>query len=442
MKKLKIHPDGRYLMWDDGKPFFYMGDTAWAMFEKLDRDEIQYYLDIRAGQGFNVIQACALFGHKGLDEPNAYGRMPLKKNGDSYDPTMPDEGNGYDYWQHVDYAVEYAAHKGLFIALLPTWGDKFNKLWGEGPEIFTPENAYIYGKWIGRRYRKNWNIIWMLGGDRPLETETHIAIVDAMGKGIREGDGGTHLITYHPSGGWSSTDFLKGKPYLDFHTVQSGHRATATFYSWKLVRKAGKEGEKPFMDSEPRYEGIPAAFGEDDYLWNSDDIRQNAYWNLMEGVCGHTYGNNAVWAFNTEKSDFFQQRWYEVIKSPGAENMKYLVQLRMSRPYFEFRPAQELVEDDNAVMAHLAAGRGENYAFVYTPLGLPFRVKLDKLGEDRVKASWFNPRNGEVRVYGVFPPEEVLFVPPASGKGFDWVLILDVLRQREITVEEAIEEGK
>ncbi|MFA9221566.1 MAG: DUF4038 domain-containing protein, partial [Sediminibacterium sp.] len=44
---------------------------------------------------------------------------------------------------------------GLVIALLPTWGDKLNKsTWGEGPEIFTVQNARVYGKWIGNRYKR------------------------------------------------------------------------------------------------------------------------------------------------------------------------------------------------------------------------------------------------------------------------------------------------
>jgi hypothetical protein len=114
MKKIKVHSDGRYLIWDDGKPFFYMGDTAWEMFHKLDRDEIEYYLDVRAKQGFNVIQATALAGRDGLEAPNSYGRRPILKNGGIYDPAKPDEGNGYDYWQHVDYAVECAAEKGFW----------------------------------------------------------------------------------------------------------------------------------------------------------------------------------------------------------------------------------------------------------------------------------------------------------------------------------------
>ncbi|MFX7540918.1 DUF4038 domain-containing protein, partial [Acinetobacter baumannii] len=70
-----------------------------------------------------------------------------------------------DYWDHVDEVVRMANERGIYIGMLPTWGDKWNKKWGVGPEIFTPESAERYGEWLGRRYRDA-GIIWILGGDR------------------------------------------------------------------------------------------------------------------------------------------------------------------------------------------------------------------------------------------------------------------------------------
>jgi hypothetical protein len=75
-----------------------------------------------------------------------------------------DNPEDYDYWDHVDFIVDEAAKRGLYIAMLPSWGDKWNKKWGQGPEIFTPANAETYGEWLGRRYRDK-AIIWVLGGD-------------------------------------------------------------------------------------------------------------------------------------------------------------------------------------------------------------------------------------------------------------------------------------
>ena len=82
----------------------------------------------------------------GLHIPNANGDLPLNFD----DPAKPNE----KYFEQVDYIIDKASSVGLTIALLPTWGDKIYKDgWGKGPEIFTPVNAKIYGKWIGDRYK-------------------------------------------------------------------------------------------------------------------------------------------------------------------------------------------------------------------------------------------------------------------------------------------------
>ena len=172
MQRLKISDNQRYLIHADETSFFYLGDTAWELFHRLDREEIDYYLQTRADQGYTVIQAVALAEFGGLTEPNPYGETPLRGN----DPAQPNEA----YFEHVDWAINRAEALGLYVALLPTWGDKWNRAWGEGPEIFTPENARVYGEFLGRRYQDK-PIIWVLGGDRAIESDAHLAIYRADG---------------------------------------------------------------------------------------------------------------------------------------------------------------------------------------------------------------------------------------------------------------------
>lgn len=426
--KLVISENKRFLMWEDGKPFFYLGDTAWEMLHKLSREETEWYFSIRAKQGFTVIQTVLLAEFEGLTKPNCYGRLPLKQVNGAFDPEQPDIDGEYSYWEHVDYAVRAAADKGLFLALLPTWGDKFNKLWGQGPEIFTPENAYTYAKWLGQRYRDNWNIIWILGGDRPLDNDVHKEIIRKMGNGLRESDG-NHLITYHPVGSRSSADFVSNKDYIDFHTVQSGHATDCCYESHLLVRRTGEAEPKPFMDSEPRYEDHPACFkAEYDFLWDAADVRMNAYWDVLEGTCGHTYGNHSIWSFKAEPQAYWPYRWQEVLHHEGAETIHHVRNLRESRPYFELRRAPELVDDNGGITGHIAAARGDKYAFIYSPFGLPVTVHFDSMGCKVMKASWFNPRNGELKQTMILPGKgSGKMIPPSSGKGNDWVLVLDVM---------------
>ncbi len=427
MKALQVK--GRYLSREDGSPFFYLGDTAWELFHRLNREEAAHYLRERARQGFTAIQAVALAEFEGVTVPNAYGRLPLHITEGLPDPTRPDTEGEYSYWDHVDDIVRMAAAEGLFITLLPTWGDKFNLLWGKGPVIFTRENAYLYGKWIAKRYRDQWNIIWMLGGDRPLEAE-HRSIVDAMAKGIREMDK-HHLITFHPPGAQNSTNFLKDAPYLDFHAAQTGHGIEQCYASGVVMKSMAAASEKPYMDSEPRYEDHPACFNDRlGYYWNADDVRQNAYWNLMSGVCGHTYGNHCIWSMNTAPSSYFPYTWQEALTHPGAEQMGYVKKLRLSRDYFSLVPDDDLIVQNFTGMGRMTAARGRDYAYVYAPLGLAFTVKLDVFaGAKVIRALWFDPRTGEETLFAILPPwGENTFVPPTQGKGQDWVLVLEGLQ--------------
>ena len=103
--KLYIVPDKRVITRGDGKPFFWLGDTAWELFHRLTKEEADYYLKRRAEQGFTVIQAVALAEFDGLTQPNQYGQLPLKNN----DPTQPNEL----YFQHVDYVINKAASLGM-----------------------------------------------------------------------------------------------------------------------------------------------------------------------------------------------------------------------------------------------------------------------------------------------------------------------------------------
>ena len=428
MRKLIVK--GRYLAFDDGEPFFYLGDTAWELFHVLDKDEAKHYFTERSRQGFNVAQAVALAEQGGLTVENAYGRLPLHFTEGMPDPTRPDTDGEYSYWDHVDYIIDLAKEYGMFITLLPTWGDKFNKCWGRGPEIFDEENAYIYGKWIANRYKDRENIIWMLGGDRQLEPK-HRRIIDEMARGIKEVDQ-NHLMTFHPSGCSDSTVFVGDADYIDFHTSQTGHSEDQCYQTDSIMLKMAAFSEKPYMDSEPRYEDNPARFDVGiGYPWTADDVRQNVYWNMLTGVCGHTYGNHSVWDMNKEPCEYWPFTWDEALTHTGAEQMKYAKQLRLSHDFFSLRHAPELVDMRYFGMGHIQAARGDDYAYIYSPLGLPFDVDLEQFGESIFfKAYWFDPRTGDSKIFAVLPCYgKTTLAPPSQGMGNDWVLILEAVKK-------------
>ncbi|MGQ9514990.1 MAG: glycoside hydrolase family 140 protein [Thermoproteota archaeon] len=428
MVKLEVfqkvgHPgDRRFLVNDEGEPFFYLGDTAWELFHRLDREETDHYLRDRASKGFNVIQAVVLAELDGLTVPNRYGDLPLADN----DVTKPNES----YFQHIDYVVEKASSLGLYIGMLPTWGDKVNKKWGTGPEIFNPKNALVYGEFLGRRY-KDWNIIWILGGDRPSETEKHFAIWRAMAKGLHIGDGGRHLITYHPMGFTSSSQFFHNESWLDFNMLQSGHSAR-NLPNYKMIeRDYALTPIKPCLDGEARYEDHPINWDPKNGWFNDHDVRQAAYWAVFAGAFGHTYGCHDIWQFfdpGRNPISHARTHWRKALDLPGSFNMQYLRNLIESRQMLIRIPDQSLLVSDFGETAdHVQCTRGADgsYALIYIPTGRTIVVRVDKIFKDKIRAFWYDPRRGKAESIGVFGNEPREFTPPSEGQNDDWVLVLD-----------------
>ncbi len=422
---LKVSPNNRFLMHADGTPFFYLADTAWELFHRLNREEADLYLAKRAAQGFTVIQAVVLAELGGLVNPNPYGHLPLVNN----DPNKPVE----DYFKHVDYIVNKANSLGLTIAMLPTWGDKWNKKWGLGPEIFTSQNAETYGQWLAKRYADK-AIIWILGGDRPIETPAHTEIIRAMAKGIKAGDQGRHLITFHTWGGSSSSKWLHEEEWLDFNMLQSGHKMDEQ--NWRILSEDYKRTPtKPCIDGEPGYENISSEFKEDLPRLSAHQTRKFLYWALFAGAHGHTYGCNDIWqmwAPGREPTLHADTPWNEAIHFPGADQMRHAKTLLLARDYFTRIPDQSLVvSQNNPGPDYIAATRDQSgkYALVYSPTGQSFTLDLTKL-KGPLKATWINPKTGQSQDPNQNQAEleaksQKQFTPPTKGPQTDWLLTLD-----------------
>ena len=386
MMLLGISSNGRYLQTSDGQPFFWQGNTTWLMPQKLTREDVDIILESSHLQGYNVVQVQVV---DALPARNVYGYL---------------SGNE-KYWEHMDYIVEAAEEKGIYVAMVCMWG---NIVTNGDVDI---DLAASYGEFLARRYKDKDNIVWVIGGD--VQGDVQAEVWSALAESIKGVDD-RHLMTFHPFGSSSSLGWWHEAEWLDFNMFQSGHRrydqqfgdagdarAEKAEDNWRFVDAAwDAEKAKPILDGEPSYEDIPQGLNDSgEPRWQACDARRYAYWSVFAGACGHTYGHNSIMQFHDGKSDGMYGAgisWKEALEAPGFTQMKYLKQLMLMFPYFERIPDQSVIFGNGTRYDRVAATRGEDYMLLYTYTNAPMEINLSKISGPVKKAYWYDVQTGEI----------------------------------------------
>lgn len=448
---IRVNEGGHYLETEVGRPFFWLGDTAWRLIHGTTREEASYYLRTRAAQGFTIIQTIVL-GEPADDYGEGNKTGPFVDG----DPSKPNDA----FFDRMVEVVDEAAQRGLYVALVPCWGDKLTAPWGRGPRLFRLDNlpvARAYGRFIAARLKGRSNLLWMLGGDTPAKLDPGKPdewpqnrageagfpadydwrpIWREMAAGIEEGFGRKPLFLFHPVGATSTSPTLHQEAWLSINGMQSGHSEhDVPVWDW-IARDFALTPPKPTLDLEPNYEDHPVnpwpTWNPANGYFRDYDVRKQCYRSVFAGACGVTYGHNAVWAFigdhNNAIANHADRDWIDGMHRPGGEQMHYLRELMESRPFFTRIPDPALVRESCEMPAlHVVATRDREgtYAFIYVPESSEsIRVDLGRLHGTELLGWWFDPRTGFAHPLGTFPGgEEKTFTPPPYGP--DWVLVVD-----------------
>ena len=447
-----------------GVPVFLNNYTAWQLIKNGTREEIAELITICKKQKFNMISSVLFnapaFVRDSLGNPDPL--MPDTTPGN--DPKVPGQ---YDYWDHVDYVIDLAAVNGMYISLHPTWGNWVSGSYN-GPAtndkiIFNKTNAYKYGVWLGQRYGKKDNLLWMIGGDRSAIYDLKDGLHDyrgvwrAMAEGLADGvnsvdnqdgeaDYSNVLISYHPRK-WApnSSEWFHNDVWLAFNSVQDTpyDQVVSIPHDYNLIPV------KPTFLFEGRYEGATSAWA----------VRYQAYQTVLAGGFGNTYGSD-IWQFPSN--------WRELAILPGARQMAHLYTVARGiwtdAQFLDRMPDQVLIIGDQgdtkgdgmtvgdgdggptsgkkaiATSDRVTAMRGGNgeWAMVYSANGRDISLDLTRLYSGNMDVYWFNPRNGMWRVndkeFSKPTPfltglitgggNHVFEAPDIPGPGNDWVLIL------------------
>jgi Protein of unknown function (DUF4038)/Putative collagen-binding domain of a collagenase len=391
----KVSPDGRYFLDQNDRPVFWLGTTQWQLFREYKLDDARTILEKTRENGFTFAQVMLLGVGDGT-KANTYGDKPWT----SFDPLAPNEA----YFTNVDAVLRIARENNVVISLT-----LYHQRWRK---LITEKTARNWAKWLAERYKSVPNIVWSM---TPEAKPEFVPVLRELAAGLREGDGGAHLITFKPDPAPYSSSFIHGEKWLDFDSMQTW-KSVELIYPF-VTKDYNLKPVKPVLMAEGAYEH-GSEYGFDvTPLW----VRRQAYYSYLAGA-HHTYGHNDSWRV--------LPTWKPALDAPGA------VQMGILRKVFEARLEWWQLVPDQSIFAsggntsgkvlNLAARHKDGkWLMVYLGDKADFAIDRSKLfaGIQR-RAFWIDPRTGKSVSIGEVPNSGVQqFTTPDGWE--DALLILE-----------------
>jgi len=371
---VKVSENRRYFVDQNGTPVFWLGTTQWQLFREYELEDARAIIERSKANGFAFAQVMLLGVGDGT-KANTYGEEPWA----SVDPLTPNEA----YFRNVDAVLRIAQESNVVVSLT-----LYHQRWRQ---LITEKNARNWARWLAQRYRDVPNIVWSM---TPEAQPEFIPVLRELAAGLREGDGGRHLITFKPDPAPYSSSFIQDESWLDFDSMQTW-ASVELIYPF-VTKDYNLKPVKPVLMAEGAYEH-GSEYGFDvTPLW----VRRQAYYSYFAGA-HHTYGHNDSWRV--------LPTWKQALDAPGA------VQMGILRKVFEALDEWWYLVPDQAVLAsggktdgtvlNLAARHKDGeWLMVYLADKAEFSVDLNKLAAaGRATASWVDPRTGRQTPIGSFP---------------------------------------
>lgn len=415
---IQISKNKRYLTDQKGTPFLYFSDSGWHLFDGLSVPEARQYFLKRKEQGFSVVH---VFLTPMPGKTNRKGMQPFQ----DFDFSKPNEA----FFDETEKYIRLADSLNICLAVVPLWYSCCNDGWGSHPAMYMKKNGtgkcFEFGKYVGNRYKKFKNIIWIMGGDN--DPQDNREEVSALASGIKQ-TSPNQLMTYHALTSHSSTDVWDNAKWLDFSMVYTYFRGMQGTWNSALpdvyevcYTEYMKLPIMPFILGESTYEG------EHDEHGSAQQIRKQAYWTMLCGGAGHSYGS-PFWA--VESSKVRGEDWRKILDLEGANTLKYLNKLFTLfdwtglEPQFPITPQPGYAQNDFATTALTA---DKKTLVSYIPSSRVMKYDLLKLSGNKIDVKEFNPRTGEIKLLAtVTKSKTVRHYTYESPDKSDWVVLLQV----------------
>jgi hypothetical protein len=414
---LRVSSDGFRLEHADGRPFFWMADTAWNGVLAADSGDWDRYLALRREQGFTAVQ-CVLTNWRAFPA-DAHGERAW--TGDKDIRVNP------GFFRRLDDKVAAIAAAGLVPALVVLWT---LTPWDPGLKL-AEDDAIRLARYITARYAA-FRPVWLLGGDGRYLADGAADRWKRIGRAVL-GTGPRAerpLAALHPCGrSWIGDEF-RGEPWFDFVGYQSGHGGDAGTFDWITQGPPATqwrgEPQLPVINLEPCYEGHKRVGT--DLHFSATEVRSAMYWSLLVSpTAGVTYGHHSIWPWVAREESPLDHRragttppWSEALQTRGTASVTALRVLFDRLPWHKLRPAPRLLASqpgaaDTAAFVAAAAAEDGSFAVIYLPRG--GEVALAGPAVTLQPRRWFDPRTAAWR-----PADAgaVLHAPDSR----DWVLVL------------------
>lgn len=418
---IRLSPNRHYLIHADGEPFFWLACTGWNAALKSSDEDWKTYLADRRGKSFTAIQFVAEAPWRAASTDRDGQVAFTGKEKIAVQPA---------FFQRMDRKFDQLNEARLVGLPVLLWA-----LRASDPGLALPEDqAALLVRYMVARYGAH-HVIWVLGGDSNYSGERAKRWYVIGREGLKFNPG--RLTTLHPGGMQWPWDDFRDQEWLDILMYQSGHGNNDASRRWNCVGPpAAKWREKParpIINAEPNYEGHLSY--QERKPFTDYEVRRAAYWSLLASpTAGLTYGAHGIWSWEEtpgvplDHGGTGEARpWKEAIAFPGSAQLKVMRELFDNLPWWELRPADEIVlnrADDPTFLHYVKAARTEkgDWAVVYLPDNESVLINIKALSGP-VESVWFDPRTGKFSKTIQVPAEvpECQFRSPGKG---DWVLVL------------------
>lgn len=401
---VKTDPNLRYFVYDDGTPFFYLGDTHWVIGEEdISTPESKFYkiIDHRVKQRFTVYQSQPL------------GVPYLLSDGVS-----EDDLKGF---RALDVRFKYIADSGLVHANSQLF--HVRELMKYKMPMYTDEYLDRLCRYWVARYSA-YPVLWTTAqeSDNDFYFERGDSIFDAannrwikVAQCIHKYDPYKHPLTAH----MEHTSFCTASG-SSFRDVE-GHTWYAAQFSFNydmpmpldIVKDYWENGQgKVVINYEGKY----------DHLWTKTfGSRAQGWIAFLNGMYGYGYGSQGIWDVWFNNEDTYDGRdiitpedkmvtWQEALKFPSGDQVTIMRSFLEEYEWWKLTPRF----DDKGYMESRSSFRNEykelitrkNIHYSLATIGNDLYVlylfnntvqsaTLKGLTNTIYTAKWFNPRTGE-----------------------------------------------